>query len=689
MLYDMVVNDLSERCLLDKIHTTCVFCGCGCGLFLHIEGGKVIGASPTSSHPTSQGRLCIKGWLGAEFVNHPDRLKTPLIRSGERLQKASWEQALSTITTKVKEIRNRCGPDALAILTSAKGTNEENYLLMKLARAGFGTNNVDHAARLCHAPTVAGLSYSFGSGAMTNPISSLSQADLILIVGSNTTEQHPLVAFHMLRGKARGAKIIVVDPRRTQIADMADLHLSPRLGTDIAWINCFLNVVIQEGLVDEDFVFNRTTGFGEVRDAVSRYTPEDVEKITGIPASKLREAALAYGSADRAAIVYAMGITQHTTGTDNVQALANLALATGNIGREGTGVYPLRGHQNVQGACDMGALPDLYSGYQRVELARQKFEQAWSRPLPENPGLTALDMMDGALEGKVKGLLVVGENPMMSYPNRNRVKRALDSLEFLAVCDIFPTETTELADVVLPAASFAEKEGTFTSTERRIQLIHQALPPCGESRPEWEIFSDLLSRFGVPADYSSPADVMEEIARVTPIYGGVSYDRLGVGGLQWPCPSKEHPGTGILHAEKFSIGKARFRPVEHQEPFEAPDDEFPMLLTTGRSLYHFHTGTLTRRTSLLEREVPSPYVEMNPVDAQTLGVRNGQKVFVQSRRGELCMEAKLTVDIPKGTLFVPFHFSEACANVLTSQALDPKSKIPEFKVTAARVRRAD
>ena len=497
------------------------------------------------------------------------------------------------------------------------------------------------------------------------------------------------MAFHILRGKARGAKIIVVDPRRTQIADLAELHLSPRLGTDIAWINCFLNVIIQEGLVDEDFISKRTTGFDEVREAVSKYTPEAVEKITGIPAQRLREAAIAYGSADRAAIVYAMGITQHTTGTDNVQALANLALATGNIGREGTGVYPLRGHQNVQGACDMGALPDLYSGYQRVAQARGKFEQAWSRPLPENPGLTAVEMMAAAKEGRIRGLLIVGENPMMSYPDQNSVKQALVSLEFLVVCDIFPTETTELADVVLPAASFAEKDGTFTSTERRIQLVRRALPPCGESRPEWEVVSDLLSRFGVPADYRSPADVMEEIARVTPIYGGVSYDRLEAGGLQWPCPSRDHPGTGILHAEKFSIGLARFRPVEHKEPFEAPDDEFPLLLTTGRSLYHFHTGTMTRRTSLLEREVPGPYVEMNPEDAQKSGVRNGQKVVVESRRGRLYMDARLTPDVPKGTLFVPFHFNEACANVLTGQALDPQSKIPEFKVTAARIRRAD
>ena len=674
---------------MEKILTTCVYCGCGCGLFLHVEGGKVVGASPTSSHPLSQGRLCIKGWLGAEFVNHPDRLKTPLIRSGERLLKAGWSEALSLITTRFKEIRDRYGPDSLAVLTSAKGTNEENYLLMKLARAGFGTNNVDHVARLCHAPTVAGLSYAFGSGAMTNPISSLAEADAILIVGSNTTEQHPLVAFHILRGKARGAKIIVVDPRRTQMADLAELHLSPRLGTDIAWINCFLNVIIQERLVDEDFISKRTTGFDIVRDGVSKYTPEAVEKITGIPAQRLREAAIAYGSANRAAIVYAMGITQHITGTDNVQALANLALATGNIGKEGTGVYPLRGHQNVQGACDMGALPDLYTGYQRVAQARGKFEQAWSRPLPENPGLTVIEMMAAAKEGRIRGLLVVGENPMMSYPDSASVKQALESLEFLAVCDIFPTETTELADVVLPAASFAEKDGTFTSTERRIQLVRRALPPCGESRPEWEVVSDLLSRFGVPADYKSPADVMEEIAGVSPIYGGVSYDRLGAGGLQWPCPSRDHPGTGILHTEKFSIGLARFRPVEHKEPYEAPDDEFPLLLTTGRSLYHFHTGTMTRRTSLLDREVPGPYVQMNPEDAQKFGIRNGQKVVVESKRGQLCMDAKLTLDVPKGTLFVPFHFNEACANVLTAQALDPQSKIPEFKVTAARVRRAD
>ena len=386
-----------------------------------------------------------------------------------------------------------------------------------------------------------------------------------------------------------------------------------------------------------------------------------------------------------------MGITQHTTGTDNVQALANLVLATGNIGREGTGLYPLRGHQNVQGACDMGALPDLYSGYQKVSVpdARKKFETAWSTELPDKPGLTALEMMAAAEEGGLKGLLIVGENPVMSYPDSNKIKKALNRLDFLTVIDIFPNETTELADVVLPAASFAEKDGTFTSTERRIQRVRKAVEPVGDSKAEWEIISQLLSKFGIKADYRSPADIMDEIAELSPNYGGVHYDRLGINGLQWPCPDNSHPGTGILHKELFPIGLARFRAVEHRDPQELPDEEYPFILTTGRSLYHFHTGTMTRRTSLLDREVPLPTVEINSRDAERLGIRNGQRVIVESRRGRLYMDAKVTPDILDKTLFIPFHFNEAPANALTLQALDPLSKIPEFKVAAARIRRAD
>jgi formate dehydrogenase major subunit/formate dehydrogenase alpha subunit len=670
---------------MEKILTTCVYCGCGCGLYLHVDGGRVVGVSPSRKNAASKGRLCIKGWLSGDFVNHPDRLSYPMIRKGERQLRASWDEALSLVASSLTGM----DPSAVGVLTSAKGTNEENYLFSKLARAGFKTNNVDHVARLCHAPTVTGLSYAFGSGATTNPISSLEEADAILVVGSNTTEQHPLVASYVLKARSKGTKLIVVDPRRTQIASLADIHISPRPGTDVAWINSLLNVIIKEGLADQDFITKRTMGFEAVKESVLSYAPEIVETICGVPAGVLREAALAYGSADKASIIYAMGITQHITGTDNVQALANLALATGNLGRPGTGLYPLRGHQNVQGACDMGALPDLYPGYQKVvdANARAKFEKGWSTKLPKGPGLTAVEMIQSAETGKIKGLLIIGENPMVSYPDRSSVRRALEKLEFLAVCDIFPTETSKLADAVLPAASFAEKEGTFTSTERRIQRIRKATDPPGESRSEWEVAAELLRRLGVPGDYSSPADIMEEISSLAPNYGGVTYHRLGAAGLQWPCPTRDHPGTEIMHIEKFPIGLARFRPVDHMEPAEGPDGEYPLLLTTGRCLYHFHTSTMTRRSPLLDREVPSPFVEVNPEDASRAGLRNGQKALVETRRGQLQLEVKVSPGVPRGILFVPFHFSEAPANLLTGAFLDPSSKIPELKISAARLRK--
>jgi formate dehydrogenase alpha subunit len=674
---------------MEKVHTTCVYCGCGCGLFLHVEKGRIVGASPSPQHPMSRGRLCIKGWLAGDFVSHPDRLKVPMVRRDDRLVKISWDEALSIVVRRLQDIRNRYGPDSLGVLTSAKGTNEENYLLMKLARAGLKTNNVDHVARLCHAPTMAGLSYAFGSGAMTNPISSLAQADVIMIVGSNTAEQHPLVAAYILEARGRGAKIIVADPRKTQMADLADLHLRPKPGTDIAWINAIINLIIREGLIDHNFIASRTLDFEAVRQGVSAYTLELAEIISGISTEDLRKAAMLYGSAERSSIVYAMGITQHVAGTDNVQALANLVLATGNIGRDGTGLYPLRGHQNVQGSCDMGTLPDLYSGYQKVTEAREKFQQAWGTDLPDRIGLTAMEMMIAAKQGKLKGLLVVGENPLISFPDISSVRKSLEALDFLVVMDIFPTETTELADVVLPAASFAEKDGTFTSTERRVQRVRRAVDSPGDAREDWRIINKLLCRFGVKPRYLSPEQIMAEIALVTPIYGGINYERLNVKGFHWPCPESSHSGTSILHVNEFSIGRARFRSVDYVDPHELPDQDFPFLLTTGRSLYHFHTGTMTRRTSLLDREVPSPYVEINPDDAEALGIRNGQKVILETRRGSLILDAKATLGISRGLLFVPFHFSEAPANILTGQTLDPKSKMPELKVSAARIRRLE
>ena len=677
---------------MKKVHTTCVYCGCGCGLFLHVDGGRIVGASPSPAHPVSRGSLCIKGWLAGDFAGHPDRLAHPLIRQNDRMVQATWNEALDLAASSLLKIKEKFGPQALGVLTSAKGTNEENFLLMKLARAALGTNNVDHVARLCHAPTVAGLGYALGSGAMTGSISSLGSSDAILIVGSNTTEQHPLVASYILRARSIGAKLIVVDPRKTRLAELSDLWLSPRPGTDVVWINCLLNLIAEQGLLDRRFIEERTEGFEETLQAASASTRCKAEEICGISGSDLAEAASIYGGAKRAAIVYAMGVTQHAQGTDIVQALANLALATGNIGREGTGIYPLRGHQNVQGACDMGALPTVFSGYQPVSSpqSRAKFEEAWGTTLPELPGLTAMEMLWAAEEGRLKGLIIVGENPSLSYPDSSRVIKALKSLQFLLVSDIFPTETTALADVVLPAACFAEKEGTFTSTERRVQRVRQAVAPPGLARAEWQWISELAERLGHKAGYSSPAEIMAEIAFLTPSYGGIGFERLeslGPEGLQWPCPSGDHPGTAILHVRGFAQGRARLRPVFYIPPPEKPDADYPLTLTTGRSLYHFHTGTMTRRTSLLDREVPAAFVEINPEDAKLMGIREGMMVRVETRRGSVVAGARLAEGLPRGQLFFPIHFSEAPANALTAQSLDPLSKIAELKVSAARLKK--
>jgi len=674
---------------MEKIHTTCVYCGCGCGLFLHVDGGRIVGASPSPAHPMSRGSLCIKGWLAGDFVGHPDRLVHPLMRQADQTMQVTWDEALALAAASLRSIQKEYGPQALGVLTSAKGTNEENYLLMKLGRGALGTNNVDHVARLCHAPTVAGLGFALGSGAMTGCISSLENSDVILVVGSNTTEQHPLVASYIHRARSRGAKLIVADPRKTHLAELADLWLSPRPGTDVVWINCLLNLIVQQDLIDWQFIEERTVGYEETEQAARGYTASKAEEISGIPATDIAKAASIFGGAERGAIVYAMGVTQHAQGTDIVQALANLALVTGNVGREGTGIYPLRGHQNVQGACDMGALPTVFSGYQNVSSikARAKFEDAWSVSLPEEPGLTALEMLWAAQAGSLKGLIIVGENPVMSYPDSSRVLKALKKLEFLLVSDIFPTETTALAHVVLPSACFAEKDGTFTSTERRVQRVRQAVAPPGDARAEWEWISDLSRRLGQKADYSSPGDIMREIASLTLSYAGISYERLGTEGLQWPCPSKDHPGTSILHVDCFPQGRAHLRPVLYIEPPEIPDADYPFLLTTGRSLYHFHTGTMTRRTSLLDREVPSPFVEINPEDAKLTGIREGMKVRVETRRGSVTVEARLVKGLPKGNLFLPIHFSEAPANALTAQSLDPISKIAELKVSAARLQK--
>jgi formate dehydrogenase alpha subunit len=672
-----------------SVLTTCPYCGCGCNMFLQVVNGHLVGTLPSKTHEVARGSLCIKGWNAHQWVESGDRLTTPMVRGDDgELHPATWDEALDVIGKRLGAIIDADGGDAVGLLSSARCTNEENYLMQKLARAVVGTNNIDHCARLCHASTVAGLAGTLGSGAMTNSTPDIPLADCILVTGSNTVEQHPLIGSRVILAKQRGAKLVVVDPRETPLSRMADIWLHQRPGTDVAWLNAMMHVILREGLEDSEFIASRTEGFEDLKAVLDRYTPEVAEEITGIPAADIEAAARMYASSDKAAILYSMGITQHTNGTDNVKSVANLAMMTGNMGRKGTGVNPLRGQNNVQGACDMGALFNVFPGYQKVadEASREKFDQAWGVSCSAVTGLTVVEMMNAAHGGELKGMLILGENPMLSDPDINHVREALQALDILVVIDIFLTETAALADVVLPAASWAERDGTFTATDRRVQRIRKAIEPLGDSRPDWQIICDIAGRLGAEGwEYDSPAQIMDEIAGLTPQYGGVNYGRLGEDGLQWPCPSADHPGTPILHVDKFARGLGLFSAVEHQEPNELPDDEYPMTLTTGRMMFHYHTGTQTRRSRALDKEVPTGSVELNPDDAERLGVRDGQMVEVRSRRGKIHIQAEVTDKVQPGVVFIPFHFAECAANLLTNPALDPVAKIPELKVCAVAV----
>jgi len=536
---------------------------------------------------------------------------------------------------------------------------------------------------------VAGLAAAFGSGAMTNTIGDLEKAEVILVTGSNTTENHPVISTYIKRAVTqKGAKLIVVDPRRIDLVRFATIWMRPKLGTDVAWINGMMHVIIKEGLYAKEYIEERTEGFEEMKKVLEKYTPEYVEEITGIPKEKLNEAARLYAKAKAASIVYAMGITQHITGTDNVKSLANLAMLCGNVGIEGGGVNPLRGQNNVQGACDMGGLPNVYSGYQRVDdpQAREKMKKAWAvDSLPEEVGLTVTEMMDFAYEGKLKALYIMGENPVISDPDTNHVKEALKKLEFLVVQDIFLTETAQFAHVVLPSLSFAEKEGTFTNTERRVQRVRRAVSPIGEAKEDWKIICEIATKMGYPMNYGSAKDIMREIASVTPSYAGITYERIEKEGIYWPCPSPDHPGTPILHVDKFARGKGLFHAIEYIPPAELPDKDYPFFLTTGRILYQYHTRTMTMRTPLNEIN-PECFVEISKEDARRLGIKSNDIIKVLSRRGEIKAKAIVTERVDKGTVFIPFHYADAAANVLTNgKAIDPIAKIPEYKVCAVRI----
>ena len=671
------------------VQTTCPYCGVGCQLDLHIKDNKIVRVTGTEEIPPNYGSLCVKGRFGYDFVNDSERLRVPLIKKDGEFREASWNDALSLVAKRLEDTKSKNGPDSISVFSSAKITNEENYLAQKFTRAVIGTNNVDHCARLCHASTVAGLALAFGSGAMTNPIADINKSEVILVTGSNTTEAHPVISSYIKRAVESGrAKLIVIDPRRIELTRFSTMWLRQTLGTDVAWANGMMHVIIKEGLFDKEYVESRTEGFDELKEMVEKYSPEYVSNITGIPAEEIIKAARLYGNAKPASIFFAMGITQHSTGTDNVKSMANLAMLCGNVGVPGGGVNPLRGQNNVQGACDLGALPNVYSGYQQVTNpdAREKMEKAWGvKNLPDKPGFTVTETVEMAGKGKVKALYIIGENPLVSDPDLNHVEECLKKLEFLVVQDIFMSPTAKLADVVLPSASFAEKDGTFTNTERRSQRVRKAVDTPGEARQDWEIICDLSSRMGYPMAYSSPEAIAEEMNSVTPSYGGISYRRLEKEGLHWPCPTEDHPGTPILHVGQFTKGKGSFYALEYIPPAELPDKDYPLYLTTGRVLYHFHTGTMTMQSEGLNEMVPECFVEISPEDALDYNVKQGGMLRVKSRRGEIEARANISDKSIKGSIFIPFHFAKAAANKLTNAALDPIAKIPEFKVCAISI----
>ncbi len=679
---------------LDRVETTCPYCGVGCGLTLHVDrrSRSVVHVTGTEDHPVSRGTLCVKGRYGYDFIHSPERLEKPLVRGEDgTFREAPWEEAVRLVAGRTGRIAADHGPGAVAGLASAKCTNEENYLFQKLFRQVLGTNSVDHCARLCHSSTVTAMASALGSGAMTNDIASIADADVILVVGSDTSAAHPVIASRIRRAVRSGrTKLIVIDPRETELARRATVYARQRCGTDVAVINGLMHLILKNGWEDRPFIESRCEGFEELRAEVESYTPGRVEEISGVPAASLEEMASIFGRAATAAVYFAMGITQHTTGTDNVRSLVNLQLLCGNFGRPGAGLNPLRGQCNVQGACDMGALPDVLPGYAKVTDggARARFERAWGTPLPSLPGLTSMEMLEAAAEGSLRALFVMGENPCLSEPDIRHVRKSLSALDFLVVQDIFLTETADLADVVLPAACFAEKDGLFTNTERRVQNVRRALPPPGEAREDWRIIQDIAIALGASWRYGTVDEIQDEIRSLVPAYGGISRLRAGRDGLQWPCPDRDHPGTPILHLDRFPRGLGKMHAVPYRPPAEEPDAAYPLTLTTGRLLPQFHTGTMTRRCAGID-ELAGPAVDLSPQDAADLGIGDGDTLEVTTRRGSLRAPARVTPRIGRGTVFVPFHFREAAANLLTNPALDREARIPEYKVCAARVRKVD
>ncbi|MFZ1898051.1 formate dehydrogenase subunit alpha [Methanoregula sp.] len=673
---------------LKYVATTCPYCGVGCGLNLVVQDGKCVGVEPYKRSPINEGKLCPKGATCWEPVHSPDRLTKPLIKKGDKFEEASWDEALDLIAKKFKETSDKSGPKSLGFQVSCRTVNEDCYAMQKWARVAFKTNNIDNCARICHGPSVAGLSLSFGSGAATNPFEDVLNSDLIVMWGSNAVEAHPLAGRRIMQAKKRGIPIIVIDPRYSATARLADTWLRFNPSTHIALANSMMYWIIKEGLEDKEFIEKRTKGFEDLKKTVEKYA--DVEKITGVPTEKVKEIARQYAKAKNAVIIYCLGITELTTGTDNVRSMGNLSMLCGNIGRPGVGVNPLRGQNNVQGACDMGAYPNVYSGYQKCEVAenRAKMEKAWGvTGLPDWYGATLTEQIDQCGD-PIKAMYILGLNPVVSYPDSNHVKASLDKLDFLVIQDIFWTESCQYADVVLPGACFAEKDGTFTSGERRINRVRKAVDAPGEAKVDYMVFTQLAQKMGLKGfDWKTGEDVWNDIRACTPSMFGATYEKMEKPeSVHWPCPTVEHPGTPILHKEKFAAadGLGTFFGLEYRPPAEVADAEYPYTLMTGRVIFHYHTRTQTDRCEVLHYEVPESYIQINTGDAKELGIKNGEKIKVKSRRGETITKARVTEDVAPKVLYMAMHFDQG-ANNLTNTALDPLSKMPELKHCAVAV----
>jgi len=712
---------IAPRETLKSVDTVCPYCGVGCALTYHVDTERnAIAFADRREQPGSQRRLCVKGRYGWDYAASPQRLTTPLIRvtypkgplssdvKGEgrgrkrpggivdygevlpHFREASWEEALDLAASKLKGIHAEHGPGAIAGFGSAKCSNEEAYLFQKLIRAGFGTNNVDHCTRLCHASSVAALLEGVGSGAVSTTYGDIINADVAILAGTNTTANHPVAASFFKQARRRGTKLIVVDPRRERIADHADVYCQLKPGTDVAFYNGVLHEIIARGLIDREFVAERTTNYGELAAMVRQYPPERAAQITGIDADTIREVARLWGEAGAGVIFWGMGISQHTTGTDNARCLIAMCAITGHVGRPGTGLHPLRGQNNVQGASDAGLIPMMFPDYQRVDhsAAQEKFREAWGRELDDEPGLTVTEIVASALKGGVRGMYMMGENPFLSDPNINKVRKALAALEFLVVQDIFLTETAEFADVVLPATSFMEKDGTYTNTDRRVQVGRKVLDAPGQAREDWRIIAAIAERIGLPMDYASPSEVFDEMVALSPAYAGLEYGNLAPAGKLYPNPDPEHSdGTVVLFGESFATddGKAHLMPTEWMPAKELPDAEYPFVLNTGRLLEHWHTGSMTRRSFALDAIAPTAMVFVAVEDAARMGIADGDFVRVTSRRGFVELAAKVSDRETPGSCFIPFHFREAAANLLTIDEIDPTGKIPEYKFCAVRV----